>query len=211
MLSSTRIPLRRAACFPTSEWAGATRESLGHGTVHKGGSLQPTPVDYPRPDCVSHHVQPLCSQQFRLTPGWRKRWRGGLRVSFAHPSPFRTRKGDWISLGSSPLYHYRGIRNKKCKRQIATGTGARSGFHRFWSSFVETASPGIREISTWTPLHILRGPREGKTSPKIFVICHFSFGGQPSRRLPPVVSWRPTGGAIWSAAAAARSAAYLGG
>jgi hypothetical protein len=33
--------------------------------------------------------------------------------------------------GSSPLYHYSGLRNKKSKRQIAAATGARSGVHRF--------------------------------------------------------------------------------
>src|SRR6267378_1011745 len=46
------------------------------------------------------------------------------------------------------LYHYRGLRNKKCQKQIATGTGACTGFHRLCSSFVETTSPGLREIST---------------------------------------------------------------
>jgi hypothetical protein len=29
------------------------------------------------------------------------------------------------------LYHYRGLKNRKCKTQIATCTGPRLGFHRF--------------------------------------------------------------------------------
>src|SRR5204862_6886411 len=29
------------------------------------------------------------------------------------------------------------------------------------------------------PPHILRGPRERKSSRRIFVICHFSFGDRP--------------------------------
>src|SRR5467141_453085 len=32
-------------------------------------SLQTASVHYPRPNCASRHVQPLCSQQFRLAPG----------------------------------------------------------------------------------------------------------------------------------------------
>ena len=32
------------------------------------GSLQTTSVHHPRPNCASRHVEPLCSQQFRLTP-----------------------------------------------------------------------------------------------------------------------------------------------
>src|SRR6266550_3123563 len=40
--------------------------------------------------------------------------------------------------------------------------------------------------------HILRGPREKRTSLKIFVICHFFFRGQAHSGLPPAVSWGPT-------------------
>src|SRR6266478_510196 len=35
--------------------------------------------------------------------------------------------------------------------------------------------------------YILRGPRQRKSSRRILVICHFSFGDQPTRRLPPAV------------------------
>src|SRR6266481_5368313 len=43
-----------------------------------------------------------------------------------------------------------------------------------------------------SPLYTKRPP-ERETSTKIFVICHFSFRNQPTRRLPPPVSWGPAG------------------
>src|SRR6266566_5960140 len=42
------------------------------------------------------------------------------------------------------------------------------------------------DINVNTP-YTLRGPRERQSSRRIFVICYFSFGDQPTRRLPPAV------------------------
>jgi hypothetical protein len=53
-----------AACFPFVVWSD--RRGFRGNEV---GSLQTTSVHYPRPNCASRHVQPLCSQQFRLAPG----------------------------------------------------------------------------------------------------------------------------------------------
>src|SRR6267378_2007210 len=44
------------------------------------------------------------------------------------------------------------------------------------------------DINVNTP-YLLRGLRERKSSWRIFVICHFSFG--PTRRLPPAVPKGP--------------------
>jgi len=54
-----------AACFPLVVWSDR------HGfRGNEVGSLQTTSVHYPRPNCASRRVQRLCSQQFRLAPGW---------------------------------------------------------------------------------------------------------------------------------------------
>jgi len=58
----------------------------------RSGSSQTTSVHYPRPNCASRRVQPLCSQQFGLGPWVTLTVTGMVTCVFHAPVTFRARK-----------------------------------------------------------------------------------------------------------------------
>ncbi len=102
----------------------------------------------------------------------------------------------WDPRASTPT---QASETKNVKDKLRPAPGEFSGFHRF---LILVCGPVLEssahlhpskqlDISVNFP-HILRGPPKRQTSLRIFVICHFSFGDQPTPRRPPAVPWGTT-------------------
>ncbi len=139
-------------------------------------------------------TQPQCSLQCPFTEEVNGTLNRRVNGVFHAPFTFPRQKRALNFIGILAPLSLQRPQKQKSKRQIATSTVRVSGFHRFLILVcgpVRESSAHLHpskqlDISVNSP-HILRGPPKRKTSLRIFVICHFSFGDQPTRRLPPAV------------------------
>src|SRR5205807_1018405 len=135
MVSSIPIPLRLETHFSANVCAGATHDSLcPRNRVQKWGRSSPfgslARVHNQRPS----KTQPQCSLQCPCTEEVNGTLNRRVNGVFHAPFTFPRQKRALNFIGILAPHAYRGLRTKKCKRQIATITGRVLGLPSFFDS-----------------------------------------------------------------------------
>jgi hypothetical protein len=119
MASSISIPPKTR--FSENVWAGATATVF---VATKWGRSSPLRCFARVQNQRTREAQPQCSRQFPPTQEVNGTVNRNVNRVFHAPFTFPHQKRRLNLIRIFAPYHYRGLRNKKCKRQIATGIGA---------------------------------------------------------------------------------------